>query len=256
MKVSVVVPAYNEEKYIEKCLQGLTHQVEAPDEIILIDNNSTDKTVSIAKKFPGVTIIEEKMQGMIPARNKGFDTAQYDIIARTDADTVVPTDWIAKIKKKFADSDMLAISGPAHFYGIPDIIQKNNWPSQWNFRFFKQLRKHNFLFGPNMAIRKSAWEKVRDEVCLNDKDVHEDMDLAIHLAKYGKIVFDPDLIVNSSSRRIRKLASYIEYPYRHVKTFRKHKDLTDEKKKLSQQTEEIIKKLTELAFLLKQQSNP
>lgn len=255
MKVSVVVPAYNEEKYIGPCLQALMDQVEKPDEIILINNNSTDKTVEIAKKFPGVEIITEKKQGMIPARNRGFDTARYEIIARTDADTIVPPDWIKKIKEKFlADKDMLALSGPAHFYGIPDIIQKNNWPSQWNFKFFKQLRKHNFLFGPNMSLTKSAWEMVKNEVCLNDKDVHEDMDLAIHLAQHGKIVFAPDLIVNSSSRRIGKLVSYFEYPYRHVKTFQKHKNLKlpKKEKKLSKQTEEIIKRLTELSFLLKQ----
>ena len=70
MKVSVVIPSYNEEKYIGRCLEGIALQIEKPDEVIVVDNNCTDKTVEIAEKF-GATIIKEKKQGMtlIPEQN-------------------------------------------------------------------------------------------------------------------------------------------------------------------------------------------
>lgn len=51
MRVSLVIPIYNEEKYIKKCLDSVKCQVEKPDEIIVVDNNSTDNTVNIAKKY-------------------------------------------------------------------------------------------------------------------------------------------------------------------------------------------------------------
>jgi glycosyltransferase involved in cell wall biosynthesis len=224
MKVSVVVPAYNEEKYLAGCLKALTTQKDPPDEILVIDNNSTDQTAVIARSFPGVQVISEKHQGMTPARNCGFNAAQYDIIARTDADTVVPKDWIKQIKKRFlAQPDLLALSGPAHFYGVPKIFQYDNWPTRLALGSVRTTMKHDGLFGPNMAIRKSAWEMVKNEICVNDKDVHEDMDLAIHIASHGNVLFDDDLVVSSSPRRWKTIEPYFEYTYRYVKTIEKHK---------------------------------
>lgn len=100
MKVSVVIPAYNEEKFIKKALKSVTNQLVDADEIIVVNNNSSDKTVEITRSF-SVRIIDEKKQGMISARNTGFDNAKYDIIARIDADVQVPPDWIQRIKRNF-----------------------------------------------------------------------------------------------------------------------------------------------------------
>ena len=84
-----------------------------------------------------------------------------------------------------------------------------------------------------MSLRKSAWEKVRDKVCHDDKEVHEDIDLSIHIAQYGKIKFDNSLVVKSSSRRLKKLDSYIEYPYRGLKSIAKHSKLMLHERKQS-----------------------
>src|SRR3989344_7794863 len=100
MKISVVIPAFNEEKNIDKLIQSLLNQEEPADEIIVVDNNSTDHTDAIVKNY-NVRILHEPKQGITHARNRGFDEAKYEIIARTDADTVLPTDWIRKIKNDF-----------------------------------------------------------------------------------------------------------------------------------------------------------
>lgn len=110
MKVSVVIPAFNEAEFLDACLNSLTKQTEPPDEIIVVNNNSTDNTVKIAKKYD-VRIVNEKKQGMISARNSGFNKAKFDIIARTDADTILPPSWIKKIKNGFKDKDLVALSG-------------------------------------------------------------------------------------------------------------------------------------------------
>lgn len=223
MKVSVIIPAYNEEQRLGRCLEYFRLQVEPADEIIVVDNNSTDKTAEIARKY-GARVVRESIQGMIPARNRGFNEASGDIIARTDADTHVPKDWIKKIKQTFLQNkDIIALSGPAMFYDIPQFSNISDWPSKVFFEAFNKAFHHDFLFGPNMALRKDAWRKVKDDVCLNDKDVHEDIDLSLHLAQYGKIKFDSDLVVSSSARRWKKISPYFEYPYRALKTIRRHK---------------------------------
>ncbi len=90
-----------------------------------------------------------------------------------------------------------------------------------------------------MAIRRDAWEKVKDSVCLNDREVHEDIDLAIHLAPFGKIKFDKSIIVSSSWRRWKKLESYFEYPYRGLKSVGKHKKVN-----IKNEGKQFVQKLT------------
>lgn len=224
MKVSVVIPAYNEEKYIGEALKHLNQQEVKADEIIVVDNNSADKTAQIAKKY-GARVISEKIQGMIPARNRGLNQAQYEIIARNDADTRVPKDWIKRIKENFeTDKDLIALSGPTHFYDFPfpNIFQNKQWMDKAVFALIRSQIKHPTLYGPNMAIRKSAWEKVKNLVCLDDGNVHEDIDLAIHLGNFGKIKIDQKLIVNISFRRWKNLYTYYKYPYKLFQTVKRH----------------------------------
>ena len=250
MKVSVVIPAYNEEKYIASCLKSILSQTDKPDEIIVVNNNSKDKTAEIVSSFPSVTLITESIQGITPTRNKGFDSTSGDIIARTDADTRVPKNWIKKIKKRFADDpELLALSGPARFEKLPKAVQPKNWLTVIGFNAtFRSTMHHDVLFGPNMALRKSIWEEVRQEVCLNDKIVHEDMDLAVHIGRYGKILFDEKLVVVSSFRRWQKFMPYIEYPYRYLRTIQHHDKRLQKSKNMMKSvvphTKKLLKRLS------------
>lgn len=223
MKISVVIPAYNEESYIEKCLESLKDQEEAADEIIVVDNNCTDKTCAIAKKF-GVKIVKEPVQGMIQARNRGFDEAQGEIIARTDADVVLPKNWIKKIKMNFQKNDIDALSGPLVFH---DLILPTPLYAQILFNVVKMIQKgKETLFGPNMIISKKIWEKVKGQICLDNTKVHEDLDLAFHINNIGgKIKRDNSLVVKASGRRIKynPFSFFFEYPNRTFKMLRSHK---------------------------------
>ncbi|MDO8451971.1 MAG: glycosyltransferase family 2 protein, partial [bacterium] len=96
MKLSVVIPARNEEKYLPKTLRSLEQLDLKPDEVIVVDGGSTDQTRTIAKKF-GARVVVVKDSGIGKARQVGLDTACGDIVATTDADTVVPPDWLSKI---------------------------------------------------------------------------------------------------------------------------------------------------------------
>lgn len=247
MRVSVIIPVFNEETYISKCLESIFAQSELPDEVIVVDNNCTDKTVEIARKFPTVRVIKEKTQGMTPARNKGFNNAKYDIIARTDADTIVPKNWIREIKKHFEkDSELVALSGPSRMYGVNALKEKAYFRGEiLYFQMFKKIFKTDCLSGPNMAIRKIAWKKIKTEVCLVDTLVHEDIDLAIHAAHFGKVLIDlqdKGLAVNTSFRRWKKVKTHWEYPYRYFRTIQHHTQSLHGLKTSTQMMEKVLPK--------------
>jgi len=221
MKVSVVIPAFNEEKFIGKCLASIVNQTVPADEIIVVNNNCTDKTEAVARKF-GVKIVKEKVQGMTPARNRGFNSAKYEIIARCDADAVVPKDWIKKIKNDFKKRKIDALTGPIFFNDSKLFKSKSTVPSHIAWKSFKFISNgRNCLIGPNMSLTKNIWKKVKDIVNLDDKKVHEDMDLSLKIAKvHGKIGYDRSLVVGISARRLKKHPEsfFLEYPVRIVKT--------------------------------------
>lgn len=203
MNISVVIPAFNEEKRIASCLKSLNNQTVKPYEIIVVDNNSIDKTAEIARSM-GAKVIGEKRQGISFARNRGFDAAAGDIIARTDADTVVPSNWISQINAHFEkDKNLDALSGPAVF-GLNVLTPLVRLLV---FEANKRIFGHYTLYGPNLAIKKSSWEKIKNEVCMDDEKVHEDYDLSIHMGKEGKIAFDKSLKVRTSARRLRQRPS-------------------------------------------------
>lgn len=221
MKISLIIPAYNEEKFIKKCLESIKNQTVSPDEIILINNNSTDKTLDIVKKFK-VKIINEKQQGISFARNRGLNEAKYEIIARCDADCILPNTWIEQIKENFKNKKIDALGGPLYYY---DIILPNKKIIVAFIKFMKVILGHYPLIGPNMAVTKKIWNKVKDHVCNDNNLVHEDIDLAVHINKIGgKIGYDEKLISTISSRRLKNnpYSYFIEYPERWIKTIRHH----------------------------------
>ncbi len=225
MKISVIIPVHNEEKYLENCLRHIFKQDEKPAEIIIIDNNSSDNSIKIAQKYP-VKIVKEKKQGAVFARNRGFDEANSELIARCDADTLVPPDWIKRIKNNFENNKKaVALSGPSFFYDLPfNLLTLFLTRVYFRALWLIQNKKHT-LIGPNMVIKKTIWKKIKKEVCLNEKVVHEDIDLAIHINKNGgEIIYDDKLIVAISGRRIRNnpFSFFVEYPWRLIKTYFNH----------------------------------
>lgn len=221
MKISVVIPAYNEAQHIGKCLQSLMVQTVKPDEIIVVDNNSTDDTAKIAKSF-FARVVPETEQGMIPARNRGFNEAKYDIIARTDSDSLLPKDWIKRIKNNFEKNDIDAVTGPLYYY---DFFIKTTILARFYFFIVSKIVGIPVLFGPNMSITKKLWNDVKNNICLDDKQVHEDVDLGIHISKYGgKILLDNSLVIATSGRRIinNPGSFFFEYAKRLFNTIKIH----------------------------------
>ena len=201
LKISMVIPAFNESETIEACLKAIFEQQYPFDEVIIVDNNSTDNTVELAKQFD-VTIITEDQQGVVFARDAGFDAATGDVIGRIDADTLLEPNWTFELLRVFADDDIAAVTGPVYYHDMPGRTTGQKADTFIRASLDKLSTKAKFLFGSNMAIRKSAWNVMRDVVC-HEKAFHEDLDLAIHLVDYDyQIFFDKQLVAGVSSRRV------------------------------------------------------
>jgi glycosyltransferase involved in cell wall biosynthesis len=224
MKISIVIPVYNEAERLRACLSAIAGQSITPYEVIVVDNNSTDSTAAVAQAFNFVTVLHEPQQGVVHARTRGFDAARGDIIARIDADTLLPSGWLEQIQAIFQDTVVSAVSGAPHYYdfalaGMADSIDK-----YLRVRLARRLRDTNFLWGANMALRRSAWRRVRSHLCYQ-AHMHEDFDLAIHLQALGLCVtYDEQLEAGVSSRRVDTgLGAYISYTLASPRTYALHR---------------------------------
>lgn len=226
--VSLVIPAYNEESAIETCLESALAQTVAFEEIIIVDNNSTDKTVDIVKKYvkkhpTTVKLISEAKQGVTYSRDTGFNAVKSDVIGRIDADCILDDDWAEQVQHTFCDPDIAASTGSVYGHDMPVRSTGQRIDSVIRNLTDKLSVKSKFLYGSNMAIRRSAWESVRDEVC-HDDDYHEDLDLAIHLTQNDlTIFFDKNMIVGISLRRMESSPNeFRKYMSLYSATYRGH----------------------------------
>ncbi|HET9721873.1 MAG TPA: glycosyltransferase family 2 protein [Candidatus Saccharimonadales bacterium] len=199
--LTLVIPAYNEEGYLQACLDSVAEQTVMPDEVIVINNNSTDETAKIAKEYSFVTLIDEPKQGVFFASKTGFNTAESDLIGRIDADTILPDDWIEKILDYFKRADIAAITGPVDYYDMPFPRTNHFFDHSLRLFAYRWIQETPFLYGSNYAIRRTVWQAVESELC-PQSDIHEDVDLAIHLVRSGqKILYTKDILSNASARR-------------------------------------------------------
>lgn len=226
VSIAIVIPVFNEQDQIKACLDSIVAQTVPPAEIIVVDNNCTDKTVVIAKRYGRVRVVPEKQQGITAARNTGFNAVRSEVIGRIDADCRLPVDWVERIQRFYADGQhaATAITGGCAFYNVP-CPRLDQWiTSQFVFRMNRLLVGYYLLWGSNMAVPTRLWQAVRDKVCQRE-DIHEDLDLAIHLHRTGyRIHYQADLIVWARMRRVfedhRALWPYLKMWPRTLKAHR------------------------------------
>ncbi len=101
MKVSAVVPTYNDEDVIKECLESLLKQTVRFNEIIVVDNASSDKTREIVESFPVKKIFLPKNMERCYSRNVGWENAEEEIVAFIESDSVYDKDWVRNVLKEF-----------------------------------------------------------------------------------------------------------------------------------------------------------
>lgn len=207
MRLSIVIPAYNEENYLSACLAGVLAEAArsadlASIEVLVVDNASTDKTAAVARSFSGVRVVEEPQKGLTRARQKGLSEARGEILAYIDADTRMPPGWIARVLRAFAANlRVVCISGPYIYYDATPLeraLVRLYWiflavPAYWVTRYM--------VVGGNFAARKDSLIEIGGF----DPDIAfygEDTDIARRLHAAGKVQFVLRLPMHTSSRRL------------------------------------------------------
>lgn len=124
-KISVVVPVYNGEKTLPLCLDSLMN-LDYPKEdfeIIVVDNNSTDKTQEIIKRYP-VRYVFEPHRNCAKARNKGIKSSKGEFVAFLDADCVAHKDWIKNLLNGCNDPFVGGCGGEIYSYNPSTLWEK------------------------------------------------------------------------------------------------------------------------------------
>lgn len=110
-EISVVIPVHDGEATLSACLGSLRAQTLPPDrfEVIVVDNNSRDRSAAIARSAPGVKLVAETRQGAYEARNRGLSVARGQVIAFTDPDCVAEPDWLETVAAALSDGAFIAV---------------------------------------------------------------------------------------------------------------------------------------------------
>lgn len=207
MTISVVVCAHNEEAFLAPCLHSLLAQTRPPDEVLVVDNASTDGTAEVAAAIPGVRVVREPRKGLVIARERGRHEARGDLLVYVDADCRAPLTWLARIAAHFErQPSLVALSGNYRFYDW-------DWWGRLLVRLYDLtlgpathvlvkyvLRIGVVFYGGNFAVRREALEAIGGF----DTSIEfhgEDTNLGRRLFGVGRVELGYDCFLYTSARR-------------------------------------------------------
>jgi glycosyltransferase involved in cell wall biosynthesis len=211
MRISFVIPAYNEERLLPKHLDSIARELargEYDAEVIVVNNASTDRTGEVAHRYPWVVVVDEPKKGMVRARQAGFAAATGDLIANVDADTMLPDGWLDRVLSEFErDERLAALSGPHVYYDLAPW-QRAFTKVWYMFGYFTHLINHHIfnvgamLQGGNFILRRKHLEQIGGF----DTSIEfwgEDTDIAKRISKVGKVKWSFKLPIYVSGRRLK-----------------------------------------------------
>jgi len=212
MRLSFVIPAYNEEAYLGKCLDSIFNELKRSrydTEIIVVNNASTDKTRAVAERYPGVKIVDEPQRGLVRARRAGFLAARGDLIANVDADTILSPNWLKTVFGEFEKNPKLvALSGPFIYYDLPPKV--NFWVKPFYYIAFLTYFLNRYIFRLGSVLQGGNFVVKRDALIAAggyNPEIEfygEDTDIARRLHKIGQVKFTFNLPIFASGRRLAK----------------------------------------------------
>jgi glycosyltransferase involved in cell wall biosynthesis len=209
--IAVIVCAYNEAALLPGCLYSLRAQTRPPDDILVINNASTDETRAVACAVPGVRVVDEPEKGLVVARETARRLAQTDIVAYVDADCRAPITWLEHVEARFSRADApVAVTGPYKFYDwdrsgrtlvrLYDLLVA----PPTHAMVHDMLGLGAILYGGNFAVRREALAAIGGF----DRSIEfhgEDTNLGRRLTPIGRVAMSPDCWVWTSARRYRAM---------------------------------------------------
>ena len=164
IKVSVIIPFYNSQRYIKNCIEGILQQSYPREqyEILMIDNNSTDASAETVRQYPGIRLLSESKQGAYAARNRGLQEAKGDIIAFTDADCVPSHEWLHKIVTAIEQPGLNIVLGRRKFAGDSLLLSMLAAYDHEKHRYVFNSERKELYYGHtnNMAVKKKLFDEL------------------------------------------------------------------------------------------------
>jgi len=229
MRVAVIVAVYNEEKNISQLIEALLQQSRSPDEIIVVDDGSTDKTIEILEKIAAsnnkLKFYRQTNAGPAAARNKGFRGAEADICIFTDSDCVPEPDWIEKLVIPFKDKQVGAAGGTYKTLNNNSVLARFvGLEIAWRYRKIEgEIDVHGTY---NLAVRKSVLQEVGGFNQEYPEPSGEDWDLTYKISQKHKIIYVPNAVVGHYHPE--KILAYLKNQERRafdrIKVYKDHPD--------------------------------
>jgi glycosyltransferase involved in cell wall biosynthesis len=216
MRLSFVIPAYNEEAYLPACLESIldqTRHLAGDVEIIVVNNASSDRTREVALAYTGVTLVDEPRKGLTYARQAGFAASSGELIANVDSDSRLTPGWVQAVLDTFeadelSDRSLVALSGPLVYYDL-SRSQRLSVSLFYGLAFMVYivnryvLRAGSMVQGGNFVLRREALASIGG-FNLDIPFYGEDTDIARRLNSVGRVEFTFRLKMFSSARRLKQ----------------------------------------------------
>jgi glycosyltransferase involved in cell wall biosynthesis len=211
LTITAIVCAHNEAKCLPACLFSLLAQTRPPDEILVVNNASTDETAAVARAVPGVRVLDEPAKGLVLAREAARRVARSDVLAYMDADCRAPIFWIERLAHRLDGvGPPVAVTGPYRFYDwdlsgrtllrLYDAVVA----PPTHYLVHRALHVGAVLYGGNFAVRSDALARIGGF----DRTVEfhgEDTNLGRRLTPVGRVDLRGDCWVWTSARRYRAM---------------------------------------------------
>ncbi|MEA3357276.1 MAG: glycosyltransferase [Patescibacteria group bacterium] len=232
MKIAVTTAALNEEAIIGQVLSAIKKQTRQPDEVVIVNDGSTDKTGQIIKEFskknPNIKYIYQEWAGPANARNKAWRNTNSDICVFTDCNCVPKNNWIEELIKPFSDKSVGATGGTYETINTESILARFiGHEIAWKYRNVKgEIEAHGTY---NLAVRRKVLEEIGGFNEDYTKPSGEDWDLTYKISKKYKIIYVPTAIVKTKHHP-EKFWEYMKYQARRafdrMKLYNDHPDRT------------------------------
>ncbi|MCI0561349.1 MAG: glycosyltransferase, partial [Nitrososphaera sp.] len=201
MRFSIIIPTYNEQEYIERCLQSIFLQEfdKKEFEVIVSDALSEDETVRLALSH-SARVVNTTKRGIAHGRNIGAQNAKGEILLFVDADVTLTPDFLSRIDKAFQSPGTIAVTGkaiPVDGNAFARMVYRSTYLLVNVFHFFGMP----LYPGLCVAYRAAAFGKLGG--FREDFGVAEDLDLSKRISQLGTCRVDNSARAYVSTRRLQ-----------------------------------------------------
>ncbi|WP_407536954.1 glycosyltransferase family 2 protein [Cetobacterium somerae] len=215
IKISIIMPIYNLENYLEKCLESVLNQTLKEIEVICIDDGSTDNSLKILRKYKDerIKIFTKENGGVSSARNYGLKVARGEYIGFVDGDDFIEVDMYQKLYRNAITnkSDIVICN-------IKYIFSENNYKIfSENFLGVKKIKTNKELFN----IKGYVWNKIFKKQIINEIKFDENIKWGEDQLFFTETLFKSDIITFENS------ISYNYYQRQNSSTFVSNEKILD-----------------------------